>query len=101
MSNFFQITETFERGGRSYCARLWVDNDRKEASLSFTQDRILFIVNYPVRYGRLWDQGRARKALKARKYGWDLLGSLARAALLERPADAVEALEEYGLGGVA
>lgn len=97
MSNFFQITETFNHLGREYVAKLFVDNDRGEAFFSFTIDRRLFAVNYPVKYGRVWDQRRARKALKAHEAGWSLLSRLARAALLERPFDAVEALEDYGL----
>lgn len=95
--NFFKIAETTEQHGSTYRASLFVDNDRKEAFLSFAKDGILVAVNYPVRYGAVWDQARARKALRQRGDGWSLMSRLSRAALLERPLDMVEALEDFGL----
>jgi len=95
--NFFQIAETTEQHGSAYRASLFVDNDRKEAFLSFTKDGVLFVLNYPVRYGKVWDQTRARKALRQRGSGWGLMSRLCRAALIEQPFDAVDALEEFGL----
>lgn len=95
--NFFQITETTEAHGCAYRASLFVDNDRKEAFLSFAKDGILVALNYPVKYGAVWDQARARKALRQRDSGWGLMSRLSRAALLERPLDMVEALEDFSL----
>lgn len=100
MSNFFQIAENFEQHGNAYIAKLFVDNDRKEAFLSVSLNGRLFAVNFPVRYGVVFDPRRARKALKSSGHGWSLLSSLARAALLERPFDVVEALEDFKLSGV-
>lgn len=95
--NFFQISETEERHGETYRATLFVDNDRKEAFLSFARNGVLFAVGYPVRYGAVWDQTRSRKALKSSKSGWGLMSRLIRAAVLERPLDIVDALEDFGL----
>lgn len=97
MSNFFQVTETFENLGSKYVAKLFVDNDSREAFFSFSINGRLFAVNYPVRYGAVYDQRRARNALKARETGWSFMSRAARAALLERPFDMVSALEDFRL----
>lgn len=97
MSNFFQITETFEQHGATYVAKLFVDNDRREAFFSFSINGRLFAVNYPARYGAVYDPRKARKSLKASGCGWSFMSRAARAALLERPFDLVAALEDFGL----
>jgi len=59
--NFFKIAETTEQHGSTYRASLFVDNDRKEAFLSFAKDGILVAVNYPVRYEFGIDEGHLKK----------------------------------------